>query len=396
VKPKVLYLAAKDGYFFSHRLDLAKRAQRAGYEVALAAPEGPYRERIRAEGVPVYDVPMQRQGRNPLADLGTLRAITALYRRLRPSLVHHVAIKPILYGTLAAKLAGVPAVVNAMAGMGYVFTSDELLSRALRPFVKGSFKRLVNADNARIILQNPDDIDRWVSWGVMRRDRIALIRGAGVDIDKFAPKPEPEGEIQVLLPARFLYDKGLGEFVLAAQALKGQGIQARFTLLGEPDAGNPMVVPPEKLAEWQAQGFVHIAPWRDDVHVALAESHIVCLPSYREGLPKSLLEAAAAGRPIVTTDVPGCREAVTHDDNGFLVPVRDAGALAQALRRLIEDPALRARMGARGRARACAEFSSAHVAEQTFAVYESLLAPLGLSPQSLRPQSLRPESGALT
>lgn len=370
---RILFLSAKDGYFHSHRLELAVRVKAAGYDVKLVVPPGPYRDRIVAAGIPVIHVPMDRQGKNPLADLRTVRALVDVYRREAPDLVHHVAIKPILYGSLAARLARVPYVVNAMAGMGYVFLSQQLLSRAIRPGVKLSFRMLVNAENARVILQNPDDIERWVAWRVMRRDRIALIRGAGVDIDLFSPTPEPEGAPVAIVPARFLFDKGLGEFVEAARILRREGVPGRFVLLGEPDRKNPEAIDDETLQRWKAEGIVEISPWRDDVHVALSESHLVCLPSYGEGLPKTLLEAAAAGRPIVTTDVPGCREVVRHGDNGFLVPARDPVALAGAMRELLLDAELRARMGARGRARAEQEFSSAHVAEQTLQLYASLL-----------------------
>lgn len=372
---RILFLSAKDGYFFSHRLELALRVQAAGYDVKLVAPRGAYRERIVAAGIRVLDIPMDRQGKNPLADLRTVQALTTVYRRERPDLVHHVAIKPILYGSLAARLAGVPYVVNAMAGMGYVFLSQQLLSRMIRPGVKLSFRMLVNAENARVILQNPDDVERWVRWGVMRRDRIALIRGAGVDIEQFRPTPEPAGDPVAIVPARFLFDKGIGEFVQAARILRKSGVKARFVLLGEPDRKNPEAIDDATLRRWREEGAVEVWPWRDDVHVALAASHVVCLPSYGEGLPKTLLEAAAAGRPIVTTDVPGCREVVRQNDNGLLVPARDASALAAALGTLLADGAMRARMGARGRQRAVAEFSSAQVAEQTLALYESLLGP---------------------
>lgn len=380
---RILFLTAKDGYFFSHRLHLALRVQAAGYDVKLVAPQGPYRERIEAAGIPVLDVKMDRQGKNPLTDLRTVRALTEIYRREGPDLVHHVAVKPMIYGTLAAKLAGVPCVVNAMAGMGYVFLSQQLLSRALRPGVKLSFRLLLNAANSRIILQNPDDLERWVGWGVMLRERIALIRGAGVDIEQFRPTPEPPGEPVVIVPARFLFDKGIGEFVEAARILRARGVKARFVLLGEPDRKNPEAIDDATLARWKNEGAVEIWPWRDDVDQALADSHVVCLPSYGEGLPKTLLEAAAAGRPIVTTDVPGCREVVRDGDNGFLVPARDAQAVACALEKLLLDPALRARFGRRGRERAETEFSSSIVADQTLALYESLLQ--GQPPRTMSP-----------
>jgi glycosyltransferase involved in cell wall biosynthesis len=244
--------------------------------------------------------------------------------------------------------------------------------------IKFSYKVLVNAPNARVILQNPDDIERWVRWGVMRRERIVLIRGAGVDTETFKPSPEPPGEPVVLLHARFLFDKGIGEYVEAARRLRSEGVKARFLLVGEPDARNPEAIPADTLAAWGREGAVEVHPWRDDVARLLSEASIVCLPSYGEGLPKSLLEAAAAGRPIVTTDVPGCREVVRHGDNGLLVPARRADGLCDALRSLITDDAMRRDMGRRGRERALAEFSAERVAAETLAVYRELLDAAGI------------------
>jgi glycosyltransferase involved in cell wall biosynthesis len=372
-RPRVLFLVANDWYFYCHRLSLAQNIAAAGYEVHVATPPGRFCEAISAAGLIHHPIRMDRQGRNPFKDLSTIKGLVDLYREVNPHLVHHVALKPIVYGSLAAKITGVPAIVNAMPGMGYVFLSKQLLSRLIRPGIKTAFRLLVNAPNSRVILQNPDDTQKWVSWRVMRRDRIAIIRGAGVDIASFQPTPEPPGPPLVVLPARLLYDKGVGEYVEAARTLKQRGVQARFGLVGEGDAGNPACVPQEHLKQWQAQGVVELFGWRDDMAAVLAEAHIVCLPSYGEGLPKALLEAAACGKPIVATDVPGCREIVRHGDNGLLVPARESAPLADALEQLIRDAGLRRTMGARGRERAVAEFSAEAVAAETLQVYAELL-----------------------
>lgn len=374
---RLLFLVASDWYFCCHRLPLAKRIAAAGYEVHVATPPGRFRATIEGAGLRYSPIAIDRQGLNPFKDLRTLGRLVRLYREIRPDVVHHVALKPIVYGAMAARITRIPAVVNAMPGMGYVFLSKQLLSRAIRPAVMATFKTLLNSSNSRLILQNPDDVEKWVSWGVMRRDRIALIRGAGVDTAYFTPTAEPGGTPLVVLPARLLYDKGVGEFVAAAKELRRRGVDVRMALVGEGDAGNPASVPPKQLRAWADEGVVELFGWRDDMREVVAEANVVCLPSYGEGLPKALLEAAASGRAIVATDVPGCREVVKHEVNGLLVPVRDAMALADALERVVRDPELRKRMGARGRARAVAELSADIVAKETLELYAELLSSVG-------------------
>jgi glycosyltransferase involved in cell wall biosynthesis len=368
---RVLFLVASDWYFWCHRLPLAQRIVAAGYDVYVATPPGRFEAAIRAAGLHHISVPLDRQGRNPFRDLRTVERLIKLYQDVQPDVVHHVALKPIVYGSLAARVTGVPAVVNAMPGMGYVFLSKQLLSRAIRPGVMAAFRLLVNAPNSRVILQNPDDLAKWVGWRVMRPDRVVIIRGAGIDTDRFVPTPEPTEPPLIVLPARLLYDKGVGEFVEAAKMLRGS--KARFALAGEGDPGNPASVPPAQLKAWADEGAVELFGWQDDMAPVLARSNVVCLPSYGEGLPKALLEAAACGRAIVATDVPGCREIVRHGENGLLVPPRDSSALASALKVLIEDPGLRQRMGLRGRELAVTEFSADVVARATLDLYKQLL-----------------------
>ena len=369
---RLLFLVASDWYFCGHRLPLATRIAEAGYEVHVATPPGRFRQTIERAGLHYSPIAIDRQGLNPFTDLQTVGRLVRLYRTIRPDIVHHVALKPILYGSLAARITRVPAVVNAMPGMGYVFLSRQLLSRAMRPGVLAAFKMLVNGPNSRVILQNPDDIESWVRRGVMRRDRIALIRGAGVDTTHFAVTDEPSGVPLVVLPARMLYDKGVREFVAAARQLRARGVAVRMALVGEGDPGNPASVRPDELQAWANEGIIELFGWRDDMREVIAQANVVCLPSYGEGLPKALLEAAACGRAIVTTDVPGCREIVRDEDNGLLVPVRDGKALGDALERVVGDEALRKRMGARGRTRAVTEFSADIVARQTLDLYEEL------------------------
>jgi glycosyltransferase involved in cell wall biosynthesis len=370
---RVLYVVASDWYFCCHRLSLAKSAVRAGYEVYVATPEGRFRGTIEAAGLRYRPIHIDRHGRNPRADASTLAELIRLYASVHPDLVHHVALKPIVYGSLAARLTRVRAIVNAMPGVGYVFLSRDGLSRVLRPAVRAAFRILINAANTRIILQNDDDREMWVASGAMRRERIVVIRGAGVDTTVFHPTPEPSGPLLVVLPARLLYDKGVREFVDAAKMLRGRHPAARFALVGDGDPGNPSSVPDEDIRAWVRGGIIESFGWRDDMATILAQSNIVCLPSYGEGMPKALLEAAASGRPIVATDVPGCRDVVRDGDNGLLVAPRDAASLAHAIERLLLDPKLRARMGAVGRARVLREFSSEIIEEATLQLYADLL-----------------------
>jgi len=372
-KPKVLFLAAWDWYFVCHRLSLAVAAKKAGYDVVVATPNGPYVPKLAEAGLRHVPISIVRQGRNPLEDLDTTRRIVALYRRERPDVVHQIAIKPVLYGTLAAKVTGVPAIVNAVAGLGYVFSTDALVGRAIRMGLSFAYKGLLSAPNTRVILQNEDDLAAWLKWKLVRREGVVIIRGAGVDTARFAPVPEPEGKKTVILPARLLKDKGLLEFVEAARTLRREGLDARFALVGEPDPGNPASATSDDVAGWVKEGIVEHFGWRDDMDRVHREAHVTCLPSYREGLPKALLEAASAGRAIVATDVPGCREIARHEENALLVPARDSRALADALRRILTDDALRMRLGARGREIAVDEFGDGIVAEKTLAIYEELL-----------------------
>jgi len=373
--PRLLFLLASDWYFYWHRLALAQRVAAAGYDVHVATPAGRYCSAIAAAGLHHHPIRMDRQGRNPFKDLATVKYLLDLYRELQPTLVHHVAIKPVIYGSIAAKLAEVPVMINAMPGMGYVFLSRQLLARLIRPGVKAAFRMLLNAPNSRIILENRDDMQKWVAWGVLRADRIVIIPGSGVDTALFRPAPEPPGVALIVLPARLLFDKGVAEFIEAARLLRQRGVRARFALLGEGDPGNPASVPPGQLRQWEQEGIVELLGWRDDVPEILARSHIVCLPSYGEGLPRALLEAAACGRPIVATDVPGCRDIVRDGENGLLVPPRQSVPLADALERLIGDASLRAAFGARGRERVLAEFSLDTVAAETLHLYAALLGP---------------------
>ncbi|MDX6769396.1 MAG: glycosyltransferase family 4 protein [Elusimicrobiota bacterium] len=372
--PRLLFLVTEDWYFCSHRLPVARAARDAGWRVSVACRVDRHGAAITREGFHLVPLSLSRRSLNPLREAAALREIAAVYRRERPDVVHHVALKPVLYGSIAARLAGVRGVVNAFAGLGHAFSSRDPRRRLLRAFVSRLLRVALRGSRSKVIVQNRDDADTLVRGRIMGREDIVLIRGSGVDLERFRPAPEPAGDGLVVLPSRMIWEKGVGEFVQAARRLRREGSKSRFALVGEPDADNPAAVPAEKLREWKTEGAVEVWGRRDDMPAVLAQSWVVCLPSfYGEGVPKSLIEAAAAGRPIVTTDMPGCREVVLDGETGLLVAPRDADALARALKTLLRDPDMRLRMGAGGRRLAEREFDEARVARETLAVYRGLL-----------------------
>jgi glycosyltransferase involved in cell wall biosynthesis len=373
----IVYLISEDWYFWSHRLPLAVAARDAGYRVCLVTRVGEYGERIREQGIELIPTTLKREGRNPAREMKAIAQLTRIYKSLRPRIVHHVGVKPIIYGSIAARLARVPIVVNALPGLGFVFARSDRRARLFRLAIAPLFRRLMNRSNSSVILQNRDNQKVLVESGVVSPDRVALIRGSGVDLSQFPFQPEPGGRPVVVLASRMLWDKGVGEFVEAARRLKRTGTDARFALVGDTDPANPASIPDSELRAWVAEGVVEWWGRRQDMPAVFASASVVCLPSYCEGLPKVLLEAAASGRPIVTTDVPGCREIVRERDNGLLVPPRDAEAVATAIAALLGDKALRARMGSRGRAIVEEEFSVQRVVSETLALYEELVAKSG-------------------
>ena len=378
----LMLVVTDDRYLWSHRIGLAVAARDAGYEVTVATRVGEYGERIRALGIELVDVDFGRGRISPWVNLRAVRSLVDIYRRQEPDLVHHVAIKPTVLGSVAAARARVPAVVNAVAGLGTALTSDHPKARLVRPLLRAALGWSGRRARSHTLVQNPENAKFVESLGVPA-ERISLVRGAGVDTRRFRPRPEPEpgpeadGPIRVTMVSRLLRDKGVREFVEAAALVRGVRDDVTFTLVGAPDEGNPTSIPAETVRSWVAEGLVEWRGHRDDVAEVLARSHVAVLPSYEEGLPMSLLEAAACGRPIVATDVPGCREVVRHGVNGLLVPARDARALADAILDLAGDPVRRAAMGAEGRRRAETEFAAERIHAETLQVYERALAAAG-------------------
>lgn len=377
---KIVLFANTDWYLYNFRRSLALSLHRAGHELLLLSPPGPYGEKLQALGLRWEALPMERRSLNPLRELSLLRHLVRLLRRERPALVHGFTIKCAVYGSLAARLAGVPARINAVAGMGYVFTSNDAKARALQPVVRGLLRLALDGEGARLILQNADDVALFERAGLVDPARIRLVRGSGVDCSRFVKRSGERsgGPLRVLVAARLLWDKGLEEYVTAARELLAEGRRIEFLLAGTPDPGNPAAVPEDTVRSWVEEGVVNWLGHVDDMPTLLGAVDVVALPSYREGLPKTLIEAAACAQPLITTDVPGCREVVTDGVDGLLVPVRDAKALAQAIRRLDDDPAFARRIGEKAWAKAHTEFDERIVISRTVDVYRELCGPVAV------------------
>lgn len=372
-KPRILFLVNVDWFFLSHRLPIARAALNAGAEVIVAAGDTGKSDVIRRAGLDFIPLPISRSGTSVIEEMRTLRFLFRLFRQIRPDLVHQVTIKPVLYGSLIARTLNSPVVVNAISGLGYMFTNSGR-ANSLRPWVRNLYKLALHYRRSRTIFQNRDDLERFVAMGLVRPEQAVLIRGSGVDCSLFKPSQEPAGDPVVMLPSRMLWDKGVGEFVEMARLLRAEGAKARFVLVGAPDSGNPNAVPTSQLQVWAREGVIEWWGHREDMPAVLSSASVVVLPTtYPEGVPKALLEAAASGRPIVATDVPGCREIVRPDVNGFLVPCRDIAALARATKLLLACPELRAKLGEAGRNIVMSEFAEDIVVEQTLNLYRALL-----------------------
>jgi len=372
--PKLLYVVNIPRFFVSHRLPLALAARKAGFDVhvASAAHDRQYVQPIIDSHLPFHPLPLSQHGINPLTELRTLNALRQLYTRLQPDLLHHISIKPVLYGGIAARLSGRKAVVHAMSGLGYVFISQEPKASLLRWLTQPVFRFVMAGEGTRVIFQNPDDRQLFVNRAWVSPQKSILIRGSGVDESCFQPQAETLDDLPVVLFAgRLLWQKGLGEFVEAARRLQGQ---ARFRVVGYEESTSPLNVPRAQLQAWHDEGLIEWGGKRRDMPQVYAASNIICLPStYGEGVPKVLIEAAACGRACVTTDTPGCREIIRHGHNGLVVPPTDTDALAAAISHLIKNPTLRQQMGARGRQIVLEGFTFRQVAAETLRLYRSLL-----------------------
>jgi glycosyltransferase involved in cell wall biosynthesis len=369
----ILFVVNAPEFFLSHRLPLGLALQKEGYKVHVASADGPELERIRQSGFEHHSVPFDRSGQNLWVELKTLFALACVYRRVRPALIHLVTIKPVLYGGLLARILGVRAVVSAVSGLGTVFLAQSPLEHLRRWMVALLYKLSLGHKNTVVVFQNPHDRDALLSMRCLKNSQVRLIRGSGVELPAYPYKPEPEGPCIVVMAARLLKDKGVYEYVGAARLLHQRGANVEMRLIGAPDLGNPTSIKQHDLDRWRGEGYINVMGFRADIAEQYAAANVVCLPSYREGLPKSLVEAAACGRAVVTTDVPGCRDAITPNVTGVLVPVQSAESLANAIELLAKNTELRMSMGRAGRALAESSFAIEKIVQNHMDIYNGLL-----------------------
>ena len=371
---QIIYFVTEDWYFWSHRLPLARAAQRAGFKVTIITRTNKYKDLIEKEGFNLIPIKLVRSSKNLFSELLSFLEILRIYLKERPDIVHHVALKPILYGTWAARFARIPYTVNLFAGVTTKFHAEKWKSFVLQKMVDWIFRLGFIGGKSYAVFQNSFDRQSFLNKGILKEENTGLISGSGVDIFRFKITPEPLGGIPlVILASRMLWDKGVGEFVEAAKILKKEKINCRMALVGNPDFENPDPLPKSLIEQWESEGLVEWWKNREDMPEVFARSNIVCLPSYHEGCPKVLIEAASCGRAIVATDVPGCREVVSQNENGFLVPVKNPEALAESIRILAQSPKKRAQMGKRGREIAVEKFSEEKIINKTLDIYNMLL-----------------------
>lgn len=369
---RVLIVANAGFNLYNYRMPVARALRDRGVDVVMVCPPSPYTDRLTSEGFPVRDWRLSRSSLNPVQELSALRSLVRIYRREQPGLVHHFTVKPILYGTMAARRAGVPAIANTWTGMGFLFTSARK-ARLMRSLVLPLMRLTLRSKNSASVFHNRQDMDTAVRFRVADAERAYVLPGSGVDTATFAPgAQEPRDIPTVLMAARLLWDKGLAEFVEAASMIHGEGVAANFLVAGEPDPSNPSAIPERVLGEWRARGVVNFLGYRDDMPDLLRQSDVAVLPSYHEGFPRFLLEAGATGLPLVAADNAGCRMIVRDGVNGAVVPVADSARLAEEIKRLIADPGLRTRYGEASRRMALAEFSEQRIVEAHFDLYEKL------------------------
>jgi len=370
---RLLFIVNVDWFFISHRLPIAVEAVTQGYEVHIATTVTEKLDLLESSGITVHPLALHRSRSGVVALFTEFMEIFSLLRKVTPDIVHLVTIKPVLLGGIAARLVRVPAAVSAVSGLGFVFVTSGVIARLRRKMISLLYRLALGHPNQKVIFQNADDQSQLSKLAVLPTDRSVLIYGSGVDLSLYHMQPLPEGVPTVLLAARLLADKGVREFVRAAELVNRMERHARFVLVGEIDPLNPASVQQSELDGWREDGAVECWGYRDDMAQVLSSATIVVLPSYREGFPKVLIEAAACGRAVVTTDVPGCRDAIEDGVTGLLVPVRSAEAIANAVLELLDDPQRCKEMGEAGRERAEERFDVKQVVAEHMDIYEELL-----------------------
>lgn len=372
-RTRLLYVTNNPAFFVSYRLHTALAARAAGFEVHVATPAGTGVEEILARGCIHHAFPLRRRALNPFRSLRTVLALRALYAAVRPDLVEQMTIQAVIFGSLAAYGTHPGPLINWMAGLGFLFAEHRGPRLLLRPAILAAYRMALASEGHHAVFENRDHRDYFVHQGLVDASRASVIEGAGVEMSAFAATTPPPGTPVVLFAGRMIWDKGVREFVSAAQLLRARGVHARFVLRGEPDPGNPASVDHAQLISWRENGVVEWEGASTDMPAEYRQCSIFCFPTaYAEGVPRVLIEAAASARPIVTTDMPGCREVVVRGTTGLLVPPRDAAAVADAIEHLLANPALCAAMGERGRQHVECRFSVPTVVGRTLGLYATL------------------------
>ena len=369
-KLKLIIVVSEDRSFWSHRLSLAQSAIEAGFNVTLLTKVNKLEKKIKEKGINVINIDFVRSAKSPLIDLLNIIKLICIFRKEKPDLIHNVALKTILIGSLAALFSRNAVVVNAFTGLGYVFSSNQFQAKVIRLFIKPVFRLVMRRRNYWTIFQNPDDLNLFNDLGLIEPDRSMLIRGSGVNTSEFSQIIDTNEIPVVMLASRMLWDKGVSEFIGAAKRLREENIKAKFVIVGDIDKENPMSIPVTTIKQWVSEGYIDWEGHSNSMPEILSSASIVCLPSYREGLPKVLLEAAAVGRPLIATDVPGCREIVKNGENGILVKLKNIDSLYNAIKLLVLNKEMRQLMGECSRRLVESELSSDIVNTQILDFYK--------------------------
>ena len=370
---RLLFLVNSSSYFLSHRLGIAIEAKKQGYEVHIASPEDGCEDTFKIKGLMHHKLPISRTSINIFSEIKAFLNIYFLIKKINPDLLHLITIKPVIYGGIISRLIQIKGVVSAVPGLGYVYISKGIRAAILRFFINYFYKVSFSKKSLKIIFQNKDDMNKLRLAVGFDPIKSVIIKGSGVDLDEFKSTPLPEGRPVISMISRLQEDKGVKEFARAAQMIKERKIEADFWLIGDTDSSYPSPILIEDLQEWENKGFLSVLGYRKDINILIGNSNIIVLPSYREGLPKVLLEAAACGRPVITTDVPGCRAAIEDGKTGLLVPPRDSSSLADKIEYLLGNKELLKKMGNAGRKLAEENFSLDKVVSAHLKIYSSFL-----------------------
>ena len=380
MKVKLIIFTTEDWYFWSHRLSIAKAALKKDMKVVVVTRVNKYGHKIRKAGFKLIPINIHRSSMNPIKDIGTFLSLVRIYALEKPDIIHNIALKPIIYASLAGKVIGVPVIINAFTGLGEYYTARGFKAHVIKTIINLFMKVFRKYNNIKFIFQNPDDLNNFVNDRLINLDQAFLIKGSGVNTKLFYPSStELETEIpSVILASRMLWSKGVGDFVEASRILKKNGMRFQAVLVGKPDDMNLSSIPIQQLIKWNEEGVIKWLGWKEDMPSILRRSSIAVLPSsYGEGIPKFLIEAASSGLPIVTYDVPGCREIVRDGESGFLIPQKDISKLAEAIQKLLEDHNLRYKMGRLGRKITVNEFSEEQINRKTLELYMEYLSTYG-------------------